>query len=224
NTQEEREEVDSGNFEGIKADENICQTLRDDFQSPETLGVVRGWEEAVPDTVILSDPEDSASHASANVWCMGSLTLQSLQRNLRICGIKEKDHYCLATLLDHRYKGKISELNLPSQREHGMKYLEDSLKRSLCNMFPDSARPILAFIKSTSIGLQCEGTTNTQSLISRRFRGRMSLPLNPKPFLNGLTDKPVMVKLNWGMKYKGYLVFVDGYMNMQLANTEYRVY
>uniref|UniRef100_A0A9J7Y803 Small nuclear ribonucleoprotein F n=1 Tax=Cyprinus carpio carpio TaxID=630221 RepID=A0A9J7Y803_CYPCA len=48
----------------------------------------------------------------------------------------------------------------------------------------------------------------------------LSLPLNPKPFLNGLTGKPVMVKLKWGMEYKGYLVSVDGYMNMQLANTE----
>ncbi|KAB1270497.1 Small nuclear ribonucleoprotein F [Camelus dromedarius] len=49
---------------------------------------------------------------------------------------------------------------------------------------------------------------------------KQSLPLNPKPFLNGLTGKPVMVKLKWGMEYKGYLVSVDGYMNMQLANTE----
>uniref|UniRef100_A0A452HQT7 Sm protein F n=1 Tax=Gopherus agassizii TaxID=38772 RepID=A0A452HQT7_9SAUR len=48
----------------------------------------------------------------------------------------------------------------------------------------------------------------------------MSLLLNPKPLLNGLTGKPVMVKLKWGMEYKGYLVSVDGYMNMQLANTE----
>eukprot|EP00794_Sanderia_malayensis_P006293 gene6293-7015_t len=47
-----------------------------------------------------------------------------------------------------------------------------------------------------------------------------TLPLNPKPFLNGLTGKPVMVKLKWGMEYKGYLVSVDGYMNLQLANTE----
>uniref|UniRef100_A0A2K5NKP5 Sm domain-containing protein n=1 Tax=Cercocebus atys TaxID=9531 RepID=A0A2K5NKP5_CERAT len=34
----------------------------------------------------------------------------------------------------------------------------------------------------------------------------------PKPFLSGLTGKPVMVKLR-------LLVSVDGYMNMQLANT-----
>lgn len=46
-----------------------------------------------------------------------------------------------------------------------------------------------------------------------------SLPLNPKPFLNGLTGKPVMVKLKWGMEYKGYLVSVDGYMNMQVRIT-----
>ncbi len=43
-----------------------------------------------------------------------------------------------------------------------------------------------------------------------------TLPLNPKPFLNGLTGKPVMVKLKWGMEYKGYLVSVDGYMNLQV--------
>ena len=43
------------------------------------------------------------------------------------------------------------------------------------------------------------------------------MPLNPKPFLNGLTGKPVMVKLKWGMEYKGYLVSVDGYMNLQVG-------
>ncbi|KAG6930868.1 small nuclear ribonucleoprotein polypeptide F S homeolog, partial [Chelydra serpentina] len=48
----------------------------------------------------------------------------------------------------------------------------------------------------------------------------MSLPLNPKLFLNGLTGKLVMVKLKWGMEYKGYLVSVDSYMNIQLAKTE----
>ena len=47
-----------------------------------------------------------------------------------------------------------------------------------------------------------------------------TVPLNPKPFLNGLTGKPVQVKLKWGMEYKGILVSVDTYMNMQLANTE----
>ncbi|XP_057366319.1 small nuclear ribonucleoprotein F [Daphnia carinata] len=46
------------------------------------------------------------------------------------------------------------------------------------------------------------------------------MPINPKPFLNSLTGKPIMVKLKWGHEYKGYLVSVDGYMNLQLANTE----
>ncbi len=27
-------------------------------------------------------------------------------------------------------------------------------------------------------------------------------PVNPKPFLNSLTGKPVQVKLKWGMEYK----------------------
>eukprot|EP00887_Chlorella_sp_A99_P008020 scaffold12.g8020.t1 len=47
-----------------------------------------------------------------------------------------------------------------------------------------------------------------------------SVPVNPKPFLNDLTGKQVIVKLKWGMEYKGYLVSVDSYMNLQLASTE----
>uniref|UniRef100_A0A7S0SJP6 Sm protein F n=1 Tax=Mantoniella antarctica TaxID=81844 RepID=A0A7S0SJP6_9CHLO len=47
-----------------------------------------------------------------------------------------------------------------------------------------------------------------------------SVPVNPKPFLNQLTGKPVIVKLKWGMEYKGYLVSTDAYMNLQLASTE----
>ena len=30
-----------------------------------------------------------------------------------------------------------------------------------------------------------------------------AIPVNPKPFLNGLTGKRVIVKLKWGMEYKG---------------------
>ena len=44
------------------------------------------------------------------------------------------------------------------------------------------------------------------------------MPLNPKPFLNGLTGKPVIAKLKWGMEYKGFLVSVDGYMNIQVSS------
>jgi len=46
------------------------------------------------------------------------------------------------------------------------------------------------------------------------------VPINPKPFLAELTGKPVSVKLKWGMEYKGYLLSVDAYMNLQLASTE----
>jgi small nuclear ribonucleoprotein F len=34
-----------------------------------------------------------------------------------------------------------------------------------------------------------------------------TVPVNPKPFLNNLTGKPVMVKLKWGMEYKGNFFF-----------------
>ena len=42
-------------------------------------------------------------------------------------------------------------------------------------------------------------------------------PVNPKPFLQELTGKPVYVKLKWGLEYKGFLVSTDGYMNLQVC-------
>ena len=39
---------------------------------------------------------------------------------------------------------------------------------------------------------------------------------NPKPFLNGLIDKSVAVRLKWGLEYHGDLVSVDPYMNLKV--------
>ncbi len=44
----------------------------------------------------------------------------------------------------------------------------------------------------------------------------MAAIVNPKPFLNELTGKDVIVKLKWGMEYKGKLMSVDSYMNLQV--------
>jgi len=48
----------------------------------------------------------------------------------------------------------------------------------------------------------------------------MSNPINPKPFMQSLLNKQVLVKLKWGMEYKGLLKSTDGYMNIQLLNSE----
>lgn len=50
-----------------------------------------------------------------------------------------------------------------------------------------------------------------------------AMALNPKPFLNQLTGKPVIVKLKWGMEYKGYLVSTDGYMNALVSFSEHKL-
>ena len=44
------------------------------------------------------------------------------------------------------------------------------------------------------------------------------VPVNPAPMLLELTGHPVVVRLKWGnsMEYKGYLVSVDSYMNLQV--------
>ncbi|OCK86471.1 small nuclear ribonucleo protein SmF, partial [Lepidopterella palustris CBS 459.81] len=46
-------------------------------------------------------------------------------------------------------------------------------------------------------------------------------PVNPRPMLQGLVDQEVLVRLKWGQtEYKGRLVSVDSYMNIQLSETE----
>ncbi|SBS83710.1 small nuclear ribonucleoprotein F, putative [Plasmodium ovale curtisi] len=61
-------------------------------------------------------------------------------------------------------------------------------------------------------------------------------PLNPKPFLNSLAGNRVIIKLKWGMEYKGTfgrspcdrekahcprnLKSFDAYMNIRLTNAE----
>jgi len=49
----------------------------------------------------------------------------------------------------------------------------------------------------------------------------MAAPVNPRPFLQSLIDKQVLVRLKWGTtEYKGTLVSVDSYMNLQMSGTE----
>eukprot|EP00659_Diplonema_papillatum_P017349 gene17349-26652_t len=44
-----------------------------------------------------------------------------------------------------------------------------------------------------------------------------SEPVNPMPYLQDLVGKHTVVKLKWGHEYRGLLVSVDSYMNLQLA-------
>lgn len=45
-------------------------------------------------------------------------------------------------------------------------------------------------------------------------------PINPKPFLKSLINKEIIVRLKWNKtEYKGKLISIDNYMNLQLDNT-----
>lgn len=56
--------------------------------------------------------------------------------------------------------------------------------------------------------------------ISKKTKASKSSIVNPKPFLASLVGKPVIVKLKWGMEYRGRLASVDNYMNVQLEDSE----
>ncbi len=42
--------------------------------------------------------------------------------------------------------------------------------------------------------------------------------LNPRPFLIELLNHFIIVKLKWGLEYKGRLISSDKYMNLQLTD------
>ncbi|KAI9809206.1 MAG: hypothetical protein M1825_002497 [Sarcosagium campestre] len=47
------------------------------------------------------------------------------------------------------------------------------------------------------------------------------VPINPRPLLQSLINEDVIVRLKWGQtEYRGRLVSVDSYMNVQLTGTE----
>ncbi|KXJ97385.1 hypothetical protein Micbo1qcDRAFT_130246 [Microdochium bolleyi] len=47
------------------------------------------------------------------------------------------------------------------------------------------------------------------------------MPINPRPMLQELVNKDIVVRLKWGeTEYKGRLVSIDSYMNIQLTNAQ----
>ncbi|XP_055000940.1 U6 snRNA-associated Sm-like protein LSm6 isoform X1 [Sorex araneus] len=76
---------------------------------------------------------------------------------------------------------------------------------------------------------QCAAPTNQlglQTLLQRICRflirtGKMSLrKQTPSDFLKQIIGRPVVVKLNSGVDYRGVLACLDGYMNIALEQTE----
>merc|ERR1712233_308578 len=58
------------------------------------------------------------------------------------------------------------------------------------------------------------------SRMSNRMETKSSKKQNPSEFLRQIIGKPVVVKLNSGVDYRGVLACLDGYMNIALEQTE----
>ena len=78
-----------------------------------------------------------------------------------------------------------------------------------------------------SLRVPPEGAHTTRAII----RARSSLPTlaaqaamasksNPSDFLKTVLGRPVVVKLNSGVDYRGVLACLDGYMNIAMEQTE----
>lgn len=69
-----------------------------------------------------------------------------------------------------------------------------------------AAAPLAAFVRRARLPLRGRRDTTHKTPPHTRTHNtttQQAAPVNPKPFLNELTGKPVIVKLKWGMEYKG---------------------
>lgn len=57
------------------------------------------------------------------------------------------------------------------------------------------------------------GRVDDRKVMSAKYK-------HPAPFLSGLIDKPIVVRLKWGMEYVGVLVSFDQRMNLQLKDAQ----
>lgn len=65
-----------------------------------------------------------------------------------------------------------------------------------------------------------EFTQIPKSKPNRALTNLQFQPINPKPFLKTLLNKKVLVRLKWNkLEYKGTLLAIDNYMNLQLDDT-----
>ncbi|TKA57303.1 hypothetical protein B0A49_13156, partial [Cryomyces minteri] len=82
-----------------------------------------------------------------------------------------------------------------------------------------------ASVTDTRTGKIIEGDGGKKVLVSgagsmHQKQVAKFVPLNPRPMLQSLVDEDVLIRLKWGnTEYKGRLVSVDSYMNIQLAST-----
>ena len=44
--------------------------------------------------------------------------------------------------------------------------------------------------------------------------------MNPKPFLSELLNRQIIVRLKWGIEYRGRMSSFDKYMNFQMTDAE----
>jgi len=93
-----------------------------------------------------------------------------------------------------------------------------SRDRSCCDIAPPVSSSLRLYIDLTLLSLcvsrsGCRATTQAGG-------GRALDPVNPKPFLASLVGSPVVVRLKWGMEYRGRLTSTDAYFNVLLGDAE----
>ncbi|VEL25005.1 unnamed protein product [Protopolystoma xenopodis] len=109
---------------------------------PTTPAIVRGWEgteqgQVEPDDLLhLEGSQEEVGRG--HLFYMAAHMQTCLRSDPRVCSIKDREDYWVATLLDPRYKGKVGEFLVPSQRERRMGQLRKALCSKLVEAFPQS--------------------------------------------------------------------------------------
>lgn len=110
-------------------------------------------------------------------------------------------------------RSRVGNPNPPQQRIYSRSKSDHHPREPAGKFYPQATRAVEAITKPFTLASHPNPASTTTSM--------SFVPVNPRPMLQELVNKPVFVRLKWGqVEYKGTLVSVDSYMNLQLAGTE----
>ncbi|KAF2145784.1 uncharacterized protein K452DRAFT_356161 [Aplosporella prunicola CBS 121167] len=191
-------------------DQAVTSGVVDHAKFGETLKGPLGW-------LVHARSGDKGSDCNVGFWVRHHDEWDWLRSLLSTEMIKE--------LLGEEYRGKpIDRFELPNMRAvHFL--LHDHLDRGVsCSSSYDflgkNVAEFLRLNRGDDAG-QTSTVTDRQEAPPNIATMASFVPLNPRPMLQSLVGKEVLIRLKWGeTEYKGVLVSTDSYMNVQLSNTE----
>uniref|UniRef100_A0A6I8QLY6 BED-type domain-containing protein n=1 Tax=Xenopus tropicalis TaxID=8364 RepID=A0A6I8QLY6_XENTR len=112
----------------------LCRVLAPFEQATRFVSRDKQGEEAGDDLLHLQGSQEEVGRG--HLFYMAAHMQTCLRSDSRICAIKDREDYWVATMIDPRYKEKMAQFLVPSQRERRVGQLKRALCAKLMEAFP----------------------------------------------------------------------------------------